>query len=259
MIKFDMVRYYYKSLLILGLFFLMITDVQSDGLISDISDKNISIETQFTGKDLLLYGSIETEEKIQSDIIITVIGPEYPLIVRKKDKKYAMWINDASYEYSNVPSYYSVYSNRPLENILDKLQMKKNKIGINNLSFTSRSELDNEDVKLDLFEAIVRHKKIDKLFSEDANGVTIKNNKLYKSNIHLPSGVKEGRLKVTIFLIRDGNIVNKDYLNIYLNKRGVGKIVYDVANKKPFIYGIIAVLFALLLGWSMAVIVKYIR
>ena len=258
MIKLDMFRYYYKLTLILGLLFSMATEVHSDELISDISDKNISIESQFNGKELLLYGSIETQGKIQSDIVITVIGADHPLSVRKKDRKYAMWINDYSYNYSNVPFYYSVYSNRPLENILDAKQMKENRIGVNNLSFINRSELRSEDEKLDFFEAILRHKKADRLFSEDTNGVTIKNNKLYKSKIYLPPGIKEGRLMVNIFLIRDGNIINIDYLNIYLNKRGAGKIVYDIAHKKPLIYGIISVLFALLLGWSMAVIVRYI-
>ena len=258
MIKFNMLRYYNKFLLILGLFFLTIPGAQSDDLISDISDKIISIESSFTGKDLLLYGAIDAKIETKSDIIITVMGSESPLIVRKKDRKYAMWINDNSYEYSNVPFYYSVYSNRPLENILDKKQMIENKIGINNISFVTRSKIKNEDIDSDFYEAILRHKKIDKLFIENFNGVKIKNNKLYKSNIYLPAGIKEGRLKVKIFLIRDGHIINTDHMNIYMRKTGIGKTVYDLANKDPLIYGIISVLFAWLLGWSMAVIVRYV-
>ena len=60
-----------------------------DSVIGGLSTRNISINTTFTGSDILVFGTIKrnTSKKIvPSDIIIEVFGPATEITVRRKKK-----------------------------------------------------------------------------------------------------------------------------------------------------------------------------
>ena len=70
---------------------------QADQLVTDLSEHQISIRSNFTGTEILIFGAIEAENPTdlvtERDIVVVVTGPEGPVTVRRKDRIAGIWIN----------------------------------------------------------------------------------------------------------------------------------------------------------------------
>src|SRR5690606_2347544 len=81
-------------------------------LITDISSHLISVTSDFTGTELLLFGAIELDsEEVgpgTGDVLVTVRGPERKVVVRRKERVAGIWINTESVEFLKVPSFYAI-------------------------------------------------------------------------------------------------------------------------------------------------------
>ena len=99
----------------------------SDTIVGGISSKSISINTTFTGSDILIFGSIKRtggDKIIPSDIIIEVLGPKTNLTVRKKQKIFGIWVNRNPIKIYNSPSFYSILYTKDPEKIARHIEIK---------------------------------------------------------------------------------------------------------------------------------------
>ncbi len=66
-------------------------------VIAGLSQTHVSITTDFSGSEIFIYGAIAREAPRPKgwplDIIVAVTGPSQPVIVRKKDRHFGIWIN----------------------------------------------------------------------------------------------------------------------------------------------------------------------
>ena len=72
----------------------------------DLSQNEISIDTNFKGQELILFGLTESDH----DIIVVVKGPKENLTVRNKKRILGFWFNTKSVTYINVPKVYFISS-----------------------------------------------------------------------------------------------------------------------------------------------------
>ena len=80
-----------------------------DFLLADVLDNNIKIRTSFSGAKIFLYGSIDPNLYDKVDVLVLVRGPERNFKVRKKYKKFGVWIPGFDeIIFKNVPSYYAI-------------------------------------------------------------------------------------------------------------------------------------------------------
>ena len=110
--------------------------VQSRDLVVDLSDSIVKITTGFAGTELLLFGA----KKGEGDIIVVVRGPWEDPTVRRKERILGVWVNRDEVDFKDVPSYYWVASNKPLEDLLPPETLETFQIGIPDLDFTPASE-----------------------------------------------------------------------------------------------------------------------
>jgi hypothetical protein len=111
-----MLKFIPKLFLGLVITLLFVSGVQAD-LVTDLSKRRIDINSTFTGASLLLFGTFTEEFDYNPDlhdIVITVTGPNKPMILRKKVNKMGIWVNYYRESYNKMPSYYSVLSTRPV-------------------------------------------------------------------------------------------------------------------------------------------------
>jgi uncharacterized protein (TIGR02186 family) len=210
-------------------------------LITQIDDPHIQIGSNFFGGKLLVFGSISGRDLLKSDIIIKVQGKEKKSLIREKIKKYGIWINNTATLVEDVPSFYTIYSNRNINRITDTEFLAREEIGINNLKFTSQFE--GPQVQ-HIYDVIKKRNRENSIFTENFTGIRIIGNKLFRSSVELPQGIKEGTYEVSIFFFEDQVLVDSDISNIFVNKTQSGKYIYNQANKNPLWYGIIAVIIA---------------
>ena len=108
----------------------------SDGeqIVAGLSQNAVSITASFVGSEILIYGAVRRESPAPTgaplEVIITVEGPALPQIVRRKDRRFGIWINRAEVTIDRAPSFYAVASTGPLELILSNTEDLRHKITI---------------------------------------------------------------------------------------------------------------------------------
>lgn len=231
-----------KILISLFLLFFSSTAFASP-IISGISTNEINIDTKFNGAKILLFGA----RGDAGDIVISVRGPKKNFLVTKKQKFLGIWYNGQRVKFKNSYSFYSLFStfgnNDGIDQILENLELGKN-----NLKFITNSEISSE-VKNEFELQFVDLQERKKLYSVGADKIDFLDETLFKVQLNFPKNISRGIYTVEIYLISEGNLLSFQSIPIYVNQVGISAKVYDFAHEQSFLYGIIAVAFALVVGW----------
>ena len=217
-------------------------------LLADLFKHRITIDSGFTGADVLLYGAIDGE----GDVVIIVRGPEEKVLVRRKDRVAGIWINVDDVEFTGVPAFYAVATSRPLEDIARASFRGLYQIGLPSLRLDTADA--RPEAEIETFrEALIRNRIRDGLFAGEIGKIEFPGETLFRTLVHFPANVAEGAYSAQIFLIRDGVEVSSETIPLFVNKTGFQAEVYYWAHAQPAIYGIAAILLALFAGWFAAV------
>ena len=223
---------------------------------SDISSRNIAIESNFTGERIVIFGTIKNAkhaefENSPYDIVVAIRGPEGPVVTRRKARVAGIWINRDSHTFANVPGYYAVLSTRDLKTIASPAVLTANKIGFQSLDFIPFGMQDNSalDAGINTFRAAaIRIKQKDGLYLYDPKGVKFVGQNLFRATVDLPANVPVGAYATDVYLLRDGKVLSRNRSNLTINKQGFERFVFSAAFDYPLLYGIIAVIIAVTAG-----------
>ena len=207
-------------------------------LIADLSTHLISITSDFTGTELLVFGAIEGG----GDVVVIV-----NVVVRKKDRVFGIWINAESAEFANVPAFYSVAATKPLEDLAAPDQLRLYEIGLNGLRVTPAADV-SEGQAGEFMDALVTLKQRTGLFPVAPQHIDVVGDRLFRVKIPFPADVPVGSYLVQSFLIRDGLVVVGQTSPLVVNKGGFGADLYEFAHDEGELYGILAVLGAVMAG-----------
>ena len=116
----------------------MPAEAQPTALVTDLSSHLISITSNFSGADLLLFGAVEGGP---GDVVVVVRGPEIPVVVRKKNRLAGIWINREAVEFRRVPGYYAIAANRPLREIAPDGVLGRLELGLHLLRFEAVTKI----------------------------------------------------------------------------------------------------------------------
>ena len=218
---------------------------------SDLSTREISIQSNFTGIEILIYGSIDFSqtplpETGAYDVIMVVRSPAQPLVARRKQRVAGIWVNGPGKVYVSVPGFYAALSTRPFRAIAPDETLKALGIGFGNLDFGRATQGDPEEEKFR--SAVIRLKQKQRLFQEDDDGVDFVGRSLFKGTVALPVNVPTGRYTADIYLFRDGEVISRDHSTLEVTKAGFEGLVHKLAFTRPFLYGVLAVVLAMLAG-----------
>ena len=216
-------------------------------IVADLSQENVKISTDFQGAKILLFGAYDGEKG--DDIIVIVTGPKGLVTVQKKEKIFGVWVNTKKVNYINAPKYLSISSNRKIEEILNKKTQKISEIGLNNFNIRIQPgiKVENEG---NWRQALTRNMLKSNLWSINENSVTLNKDSLFRSYLELPSNVITGQFKVKILHYRNSKLVSQQINSIKVSKSGISAEIYDIAQNFSTLYGIFAVLLAVLVGWG---------
>jgi uncharacterized protein (TIGR02186 family) len=218
---------------------------------SELSTREISIQSNFTGIEILIYGSIDfsqTKAPDQGvyDVIIVIRSPSQPLVARRKERAGPIWVNAPGRDFPSVPGFYAALSTRPVRAITSDETLKQLGIGLANLHFGRHSQ-GNPDEET-FRSAVIRLKEKQNLFQEHDDGVAFIGRSLFRATVLLPVHVPTGRYTADVYLFRDGQLVSKNQSTLEVNKAGFEQMVFRLAFRHPFVYGVLAVLIAVLAG-----------
>jgi len=220
-------------------------------LVTDVSRHLVAITSSYSGTELLLFGGIDGG----GDIVVVVRGPAEAITIRRKDRVFGVWANVEKAEFRSVPSFYAVASSRPLDEIAQPRALARLQIGAEHLRLGAVRDLPPE--RLAPFRAaLLRLKTEADLFSAEAGQVSFLGNRLFRVEVKVPANVPIGTFTAEVYLFRDGNVVAAQTTPIFVDKLGFERAVYATAQRQPALYGLAAILVALLAGWLAAVAMR---
>ncbi|PKP78352.1 MAG: hypothetical protein CVT81_04300 [Alphaproteobacteria bacterium HGW-Alphaproteobacteria-3] len=247
------------ALIVAGLVFAL--PARADQLVTDLSEHQIAIRSNFTGTEILLFGAVEAarpgSRALNRDIVVVVQGPSRPMTVRRKEQMAAVWVNHDSVTYPNVPGYYAIASTRPLEVMATPETMKALRIGIENISpgtpaahaIDGTPQILPPDDERTFWKALIRNMRRDGLYFSVPGGVTFLGQTLFRATVEIPANVPVGLYTAKVYLLQDGEVIDTISSPLYIDKRGVERFIFRMAHTDPLLYGMIAVLLAAFAGW----------
>ena len=243
-----------KNFLIFNLiFFLCIKKVVAkENLVTDMSENIVEISSTFLGAKILLFGAYDGQKN--DDIIVIVSGPKGKIKINKKEKKFGIWMTSENIIFSNVPKYYYIASNRKISEITSKSEIIKNGLNFKNLNIINPN-LDKSENNV-WYEALIRNMKKRKFWKIDENSIKLNKNTLFRKTLTLPSNVTTGIYDVRILHYRSGKLFSQEISKIKVGKTGISANIYNAAQNYSAIYGIIAVMIALFVGWFTNIILR---
>ena len=210
----------------------------------DLSDHNIKIETDFVGKEIIIFGILEDKQ----ETLITIKGPEKNSKIQKKERILGFWFNTKQITYNKIPSIFFIASSAKIKDILPISTLIKEELSFEYLLENKISQRNFiSDTSLETWkENFVRIKKNKNLFKEYK--IEKIENKLFQTRIFFPSDSIPGDYLVNVYQIKNNLILNKKEKKIILAKSGIGSRIYDFAHNNSVAYGLFAVIFAVLSG-----------
>lgn len=227
---------------------LVAVPARAQPLVFDLSSHLIAITTGFSGTELLLFGATEGE----GDVIVTLRGPETTAVVRKKSRVAGIWINTERMSFSSVPAFYRVAASRPMDQIAPPTLRTRHQLGLDHLRLIAPADAPADLAPI--FRAgLLRNQEARGLYSSEVGRVSFLGPRLFRTRVVLPANVPPGSYTVEVLLVRNGQVIAAQTTPMFVSKVGLGAEVYEFAHRHAALYGILAILLAVLSGWGAGV------
>ncbi len=225
----------------------------AEEIVLGLSKDQVSINTSFDGSEILVFGAVKREAPIPDDprlqVIVTVAGPSVPVVVRRKERKFGIWVNTDAVEVDAAPSFYAVSSSTLLGLSISETEDQRHSISIPRAIRSVGAPMNITDSQ-SFTEALIRIKSQSNQYQLNEGTVSVDDQTLFRTAIQLPAALTEGEYETRIFLTRGGEVVSKYETSIYVRKVGLERWLYTLARENAFIYGVMSLAIAIAAGWG---------
>ena len=212
-----------------------------EDLVVDLSDDVIAITAGFSGSEVLAFGATDGA----GDVIVIVRGPPREVVVRRKERIVGVWANRAQAAFVDVPSFYHLAASAPIDELLDADVLRAQEIGLDNLALAT----DDAAPDIDDFRAgLVRQQMARGLFRDDGD-VRFVGERLFRTRVVFPANVPPGAYETHVLLVRGGEIVGDTTTRLHVSRFGFEARMFSFAHDQSALYGIVAIILALVAGW----------
>lgn len=226
----------------------------ADDLDVDLSKPDVRLDVSFEGADLLLFGA----KDLVGDVIVVVRGPEKPTSVRLKERLAGIWVNTDEVVFGNAPAFYAVAASGPLEDLLPSDELERLEIGTSRLALTPTETPEGATAEtIAAFrDGLVRNMQRKNLYTRETGEIRLVGKQLLRTDLWFPANVSVGDYVIDTYLIRDNAVESNRTTHLQVHKVGVEAQVYDFAHDHALIYGLLAIVVAVVSGWTANAVFK---
>lgn len=233
-----------------------------EGIVLGLNQSEVSISTNFNGSEIIIFGAVKREAPIpfgpELEVVVTVSGPSKPVVVRRKERKFGIWVNTDSVEVDHAPSFYAVASSGPLQDVLSGVEDLRYKVSVPRAirSVGAPMSIANAAAFTD---ALIRIRSKANQYQLDESGVSVDQQTLFRANVQLPAALIEGNYDTRIFLTRGGEVVAQYETIIDVRKVGLERWLYNLSREHSLIYGLLSLAIAIAAGWFASAVFVLLR
>jgi uncharacterized protein (TIGR02186 family) len=241
----------------------LVSQAKAEEVVAGLSQNSVSITANFDGSEILIFGAVKRAAPPPVDdgplqVIITVSGPSEPVTVRRKEKRYGIWINTDAVGVDAAPSFYAVATSAGFREVLSDVEDLRNQVSIPRAIRSVGAPMTVSDSK-NFSDALIRIRERDDLYQLNESAVTVAEETLFNTSVALPANLTEGDYVARILLTRGGQVIDQYQTTINVQKVGLERWVYTLAHEQPLIYGILSLVIAIFAGWAASAVFRYIR
>ncbi|MDR0808192.1 MAG: TIGR02186 family protein [Gemmobacter sp.] len=249
--------------LLLMLLLLLPGAAAAEEIVAGLSQSAVSITADFSGSEILIYGAVKRDTPVPEGsgplrVIITVQGPDETLTVRRKDRRFGVWVNSAAVEIGHAPSFYAIATSAPLREILTQTEDMRHSITLPR-AIRAVGISDDADNAPAFTEALQRLRTAGNRYRLEENTVSLTEETLFRTDIALPAELTDGSYFVRIFLIRDGHVIDTLKRAIWVRKAGLERFLFEAAQDQPLLYGLASLMIAAFAGWAASALFARLR
>lgn len=220
-------------------------------LVASLSNHLVAITTGFTGSSVLLFGAIDGE----GDVVVVARGPETRQVVRRKARRFGIWMNERQLVFGAVPGFYAVAASRPLPEVFPDGAPALYQIGVDKLRLLPEREVGA--AKGDAFRAaLVRAMQRQRLYGVTTGEIRFLGQRLFRTDMWIPANAPVGNYTVSVYLVQAGDVVSAEITPLVVSRVGFEARVFDFAHRHSAAYGILAIVIAAAAGWLANVIFR---
>ncbi|NIZ12869.1 TIGR02186 family protein [Phaeobacter sp. HF9A] len=225
----------------------------AEEIVLGLSQDRVAITATFDGSEILIFGAVKREAPIPAtaplEVVVTVSGPDEPVMVRHKTRNMGIWINTESVAVDSAPSFYAVATSAPFSQAMSDTEDLRHKVSIRRAIRSVGSEIEGAER---FTAALMRIREENGFYSLRENTVALDQQTLFRTALSMPADLIEGEYKTRIFLTRAGKVVSHYETVIAVNKVGMERFLFNLSREQPALYGVLALLIAAIAGWGAA-------
>lgn len=237
---------------LLLILFLLAPAARAEQVVLGLSQDEVDITANFDGSSLLIFGAVKRDAPIPKgaplQVVITVAGPTEPVDIWRKVRTMGIWVNSDRVQLKRIPSFYAVASTAPLSEILSDSTDAQYRISPARALQSPETKGTVTDI-VPFTDALLRIRTREQLFQINEGQAVIDQETLFRTTLALPSNLVEGNYAARIFLIRNGAVVDFTQTRIPVNKVGLERWLYTLAQDQPLAYAILSLVIAIAAGW----------
>ncbi|ASM71249.1 MULTISPECIES: TIGR02186 family protein [Roseobacteraceae] len=225
----------------------------AEQVVLGLSQNEVAITASFDGSEILIFGAVRREEPIPDgpplEVVITVAGPSLPVTVRRKERRFGIWVNTDAVDVDRAPSYYAVASSGPLREVLTNVEDLRYRISVPRAIRSVGAPMTIQD-SASFTNALIRIRTGSDLYQLLEEKVAVDQQTLFRTSIQLPAALTEGGYVTRIFLTRDGTVVSQYQTTIDVRKVGLERWLHALSRNQPLLYGLMSIAIAIAAGWG---------
>lgn len=225
----------------------------AEEVVLGLSRDQVAITTSFDGSDVLVFGAVKREEPINTaeplEVVITIEGPSEPIVVRRKENKFGIWVNTDAVEVDRAPSFYAVATSAPFTEVLSDVEDLRHHVSIDRAIRSVGAPQNITDSEA-FTEAVIRIREQKGLYQLLEGQVVLDQQTLFRTRIDMPADLTEGNYTTRILLTRSGAVVADYETVIDVRKVGLERLLFNMSREQPFWYGIMSLIIAVAAGWG---------
>lgn len=242
-------RYQLSTLFVV--LFLLPRLVHAEEVLAGLSQHSVSLTTGYSGSQLFVYGAVKHvsgSPERPLDIIVAITGPTAPVMVRKKERQFGIWMNGPGVQIDAAPSFYAVATTKSFRETISWTDDMRYSVGLDHVIRL----VDAPDWVTDREEyrrAVSRLRTQQGLYAVLPGAVTLTDDTLFETRIRLPASLVEGDYIARVFLLSDKEVIDVFDDKVEVRRAGIGRFVYTAAQEWPALYGLMSIVVALVAGW----------
>ena len=226
---------------------------RSWALTTQVTPQDIPIKLLYHGAKISIQGQCDAND----DLIVRINTDPAEMHMKFKGKAAGIfWMKIGDISFEHVPAAYLLYSSGDLASMLPEDVRVKEGIGFESIKAGAVVESSREGMDPDRWiDEFIKFKKSEKLFQVQEGSIARQNGE-YTLDVQWPYQASPGTYNVEVLAVRDGSIVDRAESSLTVVRAGIVEKLSALAFNHAAIYGIIAIIVAMVAGFAVGALFK---